>query len=83
MTKDTPLTEELPRLLGGLCQQPGTKPNVFFLLYDTNLISGGQVQEGLQTEICLYCLVLGSVVVLSKLFLLWILSYCLSVSVSA
>lgn len=50
-----------------------------FLLYDTNLISVGQVQEELQTEIHLYCLILTYVVILSKLFFPLDLSYCLSV----
>lgn len=78
MTKDTPLTQGLPRLLGGLCQQPGTN-QMCFLFYDTNLISVGQVQEELQTEIHLYCVILTYVVVLSKLFFPLDLSYCLSV----
>ena len=47
------------------------------LLFDTNLISVGQVEEELQTEIHLYCFILTYVVVLSKLFFPLDLSYCL------
>lgn len=30
-TKDAPITQEITRVLGAQCQEPGQKPNVYFL----------------------------------------------------
>lgn len=32
MIKDTPITEKIPQVLGGQCQELGTRPKIFFML---------------------------------------------------